>query len=284
LHFEGCTLDVPGRIFLDAHSQEVALTRREFALLVAFVGNPGRVLSRAQLRNAIDGGSADAYDRSIDMLVARLRRKIEPNAGKPQFIVTVPGGGYKFVPRVREGAPTAVQATSPASQDRNRRGAQHAERRQLTVLSCQILGFAALAAALDPEDLEKVISRVDAACGEVIARFGGTMVRALGDSVLAYFGHPKAHENDAESAVRAGLDLLRAIGGIEAAPIGRFRARIGIATGLMLVGELSSGGSKKPTAIGEALNLALHMQTAAPADSVVIGPRLRLPRTRAHRV
>ncbi len=99
LHFEGCTLDVPGRIFLDADRQEVALTRGEFTLLIAFVRNSGRVLSRDQLRNAIDGGSADAYDRSIDMLVARLRRKIEPDPAKARFIVTVPGVGYKFVPR-----------------------------------------------------------------------------------------------------------------------------------------------------------------------------------------
>ena len=233
-----------GRSFLDANRREVALTRREFELLVVFVRTPGRVLSRAQLRDAIDGGSADSYDRSIDMLVARLRRKIEPDAAKPQFIVTVPGAGYKFVPRVGHGEPAAAPApsTAPPALVHAEPVAQPAERRQLTFLSCQIVGFAALADALDPEDLDQVISPVYAACAESIARFGGTMVRSLGDSVLAYFGYPKAHENNAESAVRAALELLRAVRGIEAAPIGKFRARIGIATGLMVVGELSSGG------------------------------------------
>jgi DNA-binding response OmpR family regulator/class 3 adenylate cyclase len=275
LHFEGCTLDVPGRIFLNAERQEVALTSGEFTLLVTFVRNPGRVLSRAQLRNALDGGRADPDDRSVDMLVTRLRRKIEPNAAKPQFIVTVRGGGYKFVPRVREAESTpAPQAGSPQPEP-STRDAQFAERRQLTVLSCQILGFSALAANLDPEDLEEMINPAYAACAEIIARFGGMTVRAVGDSVLAYFGYPKAHENDAENAVRSGLQLLLTIGRMEAAPIGRFRARIGIATGLMLIGELTSGGRKEPTAIGEALNLALHMQAAAPPDSVVIGPRTR---------
>jgi class 3 adenylate cyclase/tetratricopeptide (TPR) repeat protein len=271
LKFEGFTLDAVGHIFLDPHGQEVALTRREFALLVAFVGNPGRVLSRAQLRNAIDGRSADAYDRSIDMLVARVRRKIEPDATKPHFIVTVPGVGYKFVPRVRAidaaAAPAPTATSAPAT--------QLAERRQLTILSCQILGFAALAAQSDPEDLEEVLSRVYKICAEAIARFGGTMGRSVGDGVVAYFGHPKAQENDAENAVRAALELLPAISGIEAAPTGKFRARVGIATGLMVVGERGAFGGKEPAVVGEALNLAVHMQQAAPVDSVVIGPRTR---------
>jgi len=274
-HFEGWTLDVTGRALLDVNRREVALTHGEFALLLAFARNPGRVLSRDQLRNAMDGGSADAYDRSIDMLVARLRRKIEPDAAKPKFIVTMPGAGYKFVPRVHSGKPATVPQPDSPGQISAKREAQHAERRQLTVLACQILGFAALAAELDPEDLEEVIRPAYATCAEVMARFNGTMVRAAGDSLLAYFGHPKSDENDAESAVRAALDLLRVIGKIEAAPIGRFRARIGIATGLMVIGELSSIGTKEPTAIGEALNLALHMQKSAPAGSVLIAASTR---------
>ena len=272
-HFEGCTLDMAGRIFLDANRHEVTLTRGEFALLVAFVRNPGRVLSRAQLRDAIDGRGAEAYDRSVDMLVARLRRKIEPNAAKMQFIVTVPGSGYKFVPRVRDGQPEPVSPEQPATRLRPHT-AQSAQRRQLTVLSCQILGFAALAAKLDPEDLEEVIRRVYKACAEIIGHFDGTVVRTLGDGVLGYFGHPQAQENSAESAVRAALELLGTIGGIEAAPIGRFRARAGIATGVVIIGELSSG-AREPTIVGEALNLALHMQNAAPADSVVIAASTR---------
>ncbi len=274
LHFEGCTLDLTGCVFLDADRREVPLTRGEFALLTAFVRNPGRVLARAQLRNAVDGGGADAFDRSIDMLVARLRRKIEPDAAEPQLIVTVPGTGYKFVPSVRA-EPRPAPGAPPPNHERAAGHVRPAERRQLTVLSCQILGFATLAAKLDPEDLERAATRVYAACAEVIAHFGGTMVQALGDSVLAYFGHPRAGENNAESAVRAALKLLRAVGSIEAAPIGRFQARVGIATGLMVVGELGSVGAKEPSAMGEALNLALHMQRSASADGVVIAATTR---------
>lgn len=274
VRFEGYTLDVLGRLCLDANRQAVKLTRAEFALLVAFVRNPGRVLTRTQLRNAIDGRSADAYDRSVDMLVARLRRKIEPDAAKAQFIITVPGSGYRFAAAVHDVTADPGAADPPAASGRER-SPQPAQRRQLTVLSCQVLGFAALAATSDPEDLEEVIARVHAACAEVITHFGGTTVRALGDSMLGYFGHPRAHENNAERAVRAALELLRTIANVETASPKKFRARIGIATGLMVIGELSAVGAKEPTGVGEALNLALHMQNAAPADSVVIAARTR---------
>lgn len=272
LHFAGCALDVTGRTFLNAEQREVPLTRGEFALLVAFARNCGRVLSRHQLRNAMDGGGAESYDRSIDMLVARLRRKVEPNPTKPQFILTVPGVGYKFIPHVRCGQPPT--GAPPASRDTGQvPGAgevPRSERRQVTVLSCQIIGFAALAAKLDPEDLDRAIGPVYAACAAVITRFSGTVVRTLGDSMLCYFGYPKAHEDDATRAVRAGLEISRAIRRIEVAPIGNFRTRIGVATGLMLVGQLKSIGSRDAGGMGEALNLALHMQRAAAAETVVI--------------
>jgi predicted ATPase/class 3 adenylate cyclase/DNA-binding response OmpR family regulator len=275
ISFEGCLLDVPGHVFLNASRQAVSLTRAEFALLVSFVRNAGRVLSRSQLRAAIDGGKADAYDRSIDMLIARLRRKIEPKSVQARFIVTVPGVGYKFVPRVRRGESPGNPSARATYSDYSGRDTRPAERRQLTVLSCQILGFAALAAQLDPEDLEILISRIYTACAEVITRFGGTMMRTMGDSILANFGHPRAHENNAESAVRAALELLRAVSEFEAAPIGQFRARIGVATGLMIISELSSVETRELTAVGEALNLALHMQKSAPPDSVLIAATTR---------
>jgi len=275
LHFAGRTLDVTGRVFLDANGHEVALTRGEFALLVGFARNPGQVLSRAQLRNGMGSGSVDAYNRSIDMLVARLRRKIEPEPAKPQFISTIPGVGYKFFARVHDGGPTTGAPSAAPDQVGNASEAPRVERRHVTVLSCQILGLAELTAKLDPEDLQHALSPVYAACARIVARFGGTMLRTFGDDVLAYFGYPKAQENDAESAVRAALELLRALRTNEA-PIGNFRARIGIANGLMVVSELLDGGAQRqPTAIGAALNLALYMQKAAPAEGVVIAASTR---------
>ncbi len=271
MRFAGCTLDLGSRIFTDAERREVALTRGECALLAVLAGKAGQVMSRAQLRNAMDGGSTNPYDRSVDMLVARLRRKIQPDPAKPQLIVTVQGTGYKFVSPVRK----AEAGLAPSTTFSNEGAAKPVERRQLTVLSCQIIGFAALATRSDPEDLESAIRPVYAACGAIIARFGGTMVRALGDGVLGYFGYPKAHENDAQRAVRAALEMLRVVCGIEAAPIGHFRARIGIATGQTLVGELSATGIKEQAAVGEAVNLALHLQKAASAQSLLIAAKTR---------
>ena len=276
LHFADRTLDVAGRIFLDAAGREVALTRSEFELLVALARNPGRALSRAQLRNAVDGGRLDAFDRSIDMLVARLRRKIEPATAKPQFIVTVPGIGYKLVARVCDGVPAADKPPAALHRVGGTRDALRAERRQLTVLSCQILGFSALATTLDPEDLQRAIGPVYATCADIVARFGGMMLRTLGDNVLACFGYPTPQADNAENAVRAALELSRAVRKSDAAPVGNFRARIGIATGPMIIGEWPSGGTQRqPTAIGGALSLALHLQKAAPPEGIAIASTTR---------
>ena len=111
-----------------------------------------------------------------------------------------------------------------------------AERRQLTVMFCDLVGSTALAARLDPEDLRDVIAAYHRVVAEVIARFGGFVARYMGDGVLAYFGYPQAHEDDAEQAVRAGLAAVEAIREL---PISeRLQARIGLATGLAVVGDL----------------------------------------------
>jgi predicted ATPase/class 3 adenylate cyclase len=208
------------------------------------------------------------------MLVVRLRRKIEPDPAKARFIITVPGTGYKFAAHVRRMDSVPEPIANIIHPDRAHRDTHIAERRQLTVLACQILGFAALS-ELDPEDLQRVLNRIHGACAEVVTRFRGTMVRAVGDSMLVYFGYPEAYENDAESAVRAGLNLLHSIGKLEVPSIQRLRARIGIATGLMVVGDVSIVGGQEPNAVGEALNVALHLQSAAPAGSTVIAASTR---------
>ena len=102
LHFAGCTLDISGHSFRGPNGLEVPLTHRELLLLVAFVQNCGRVLSRRELGHAVDGRGVSAYDRSIDMLVARLRRKIRTHATTAHIITTVQGAGYKFVASVAQ--------------------------------------------------------------------------------------------------------------------------------------------------------------------------------------
>ena len=266
LGFDGRMLDLAGRTFYDVEQREVSLTRAEFQLLATFVRRPGRVLSRDQLRDAVVGRGSESYDRSIDMLVVRLRRKIEPDPKVPRFILTVPGEGYKFAARPQRVDPPA----KPVAPDREpaKLSMSFFERRQMTVLACQISGFAALATTHDPEDMHAATNDVCRAIQDIVAPFHGMMVRAPGDSLLVYFGYPEAREDDAERAVRAALELVRFVPSVEVGLPAKLHLRVGVATGVMLVG--SGDASQNYSAIGESLNLALHLRSIAPADGVVI--------------
>src|SRR5262249_3662966 len=141
LRIEDCELNLAQQTFVDGNGREVRLTRAEAALLGAFVASPCRVLSRDQLRRAVVGHGVEPFDRSVDMLVARLRRKIEPNLKTPRFILCMPGVGYKFAvkPQIAENgnAPSAVlpKEGGPLSPSGQGIASRHSEpeRRQLTV-------------------------------------------------------------------------------------------------------------------------------------------------------
>jgi class 3 adenylate cyclase/predicted ATPase len=150
------------------------------------------------------------------------------------------------------------------------------ERRQLTVLFCDLVGSTELSARLDPEDLREVIGAYQAACAAVIARLDGHIAKFLGDGVLAYFGWPRAHEDDAERAVRSGLALVAAVTGVETRADVRLHARIGIATGQVVVGDLTSAGSAdRDSVAGETPNLAARLQALAKPGTVVISQATR---------
>ena len=174
-------------------------------------------------------------------------------------------------------APTDLLAEAAS-----RRGA---ERRQLTVMFFDLVGSTALAARLDPEDMGRVIRAYQECCAEVVERWGGHVAKYMGDGVLAYFGWPQAHEDEAERAVRAGLELVEAVSALGAPGLalggGRAKrlplaARIGIATGLVMVGELiGEGAAKEQTVVGETPNLAARLQALAAPGSVVISQATR---------
>ncbi len=146
-----------------------------------------------------------------------------------------------------------------------------AERRQLTVLFCDLVGSTALSARLDPEDMREVINVYQHCCADVIAKAGGYVSRYVGDGVLAYFGYPEAHENDAERAVGAGLSLIRLVGDLAVGEIGPLRVRIGIATGVVVVGDLSGQGeAQQRGVVGETPNLASRLQSVAEPGEIVI--------------
>jgi DNA-binding response OmpR family regulator/class 3 adenylate cyclase len=274
--FEGFTVDLAGRSLRDRDGNEVPLTRAEFALLVVLARHPGRVLSRDQLLDAALGRRAEPYDRSIDVLVGRLRRKIEPEPKVPRFIVTVLGEGYKFGAHVREaGSPIQTTLDAPAQQEPIAQPLS-AERRQLTVVCSGLAGFTALASRLDPEDLQVVLADYHRCCAELIASFGGIVAPFSGDRVLAYFGYPEAHENDAERSVRAGLALVDAVARLTIRLAPSLHVRVGIASGLVVVGGAGPDGAVlAPVAIGEAPDLAAQLQSRASPDTVLVAASTR---------
>jgi DNA-binding response OmpR family regulator/class 3 adenylate cyclase/predicted ATPase len=255
--FEGCVFDVAGRAFLDCAGRETPLTRSEAMLLTTLVRSLGRVLSRDELYRAIAGRGVEAYDRSVDILVGRLRRKIEPNPKSPRFILTVSGAGYKFAALTRSvksndtlskaiggtergvslfdwrsnderPATTAIGAATPVSPS---------EQRQATVLCCGLANTAALLGSGDLEEVANAIGLLRRITDEVIVRLGGSIVRSAGEDVVALFGYPQAHEDDAERAVQAGLDVVTSFSQIQTSLGTPLPVQAVIATGPVLIGS-----------------------------------------------
>jgi class 3 adenylate cyclase/tetratricopeptide (TPR) repeat protein len=145
-----------------------------------------------------------------------------------------------------------------------------------TRLFCDLVGSTALSARLDPEDLRSVIGAYHRCAASVIERAGGFVAKYMGDGVLAYFGYPRADEHDAERAVRAGLQLVEAVAGLDTAAEMRLQVRVGIATGLVVVGDLiGQGAAQEQAVVGETPNLAARLQALAAPGTVVIGPSTR---------
>jgi class 3 adenylate cyclase len=149
------------------------------------------------------------------------------------------------------------------------------ERRQLTVMFCDLVGSTALSARVDPEEMHDVVERYYGAIADAVAQFDGFIARYLGDGALVYFGWPQADESDAERAIRAGLALVAAVQAITADPH-KLQVRIGIATGLVVIGNtVGVGAASEQLAVGDTLNLAARLQAVAAPDSVVIADATR---------
>jgi class 3 adenylate cyclase/tetratricopeptide (TPR) repeat protein len=196
------------------------------------------------------------------------QRELPPNA-PPTFA----GNGQARAPKVSAEVPAARSDTaSPAAEV----GAGGPERRQLTIMVCNMVASMPLLADLDPEDMHERIAAFHKVAAEVVARFDGFVAQYLSDGVLVYFGYPTAHEHDAEQAVRAGLAMLDAVGPLEAAPGVPLQARAGIATGQVIIGEQrGTGSAAQRVAIGETPNLAAQLQAAASPGEIVIAASTR---------
>jgi class 3 adenylate cyclase len=168
----------------------------------------------------------------------------------------------------------AANVQTAAEAAPNKIATESAERRQVTVMFSDLVGSTALSARMDPEDLREVISAYQKCVAETVQRFGGFVAKYMGDGVLVYFGYPQAHEDDAERAVRAGLELAATVGSLKAAS--PLQTRVGIATGLVVVGDLVGlGEARERGIVGETPNLAARLQGFAEPNAVVIAESTR---------
>ena len=154
------------------------------------------------------------------------------------------------------------------------RGTPEAERRQLTVLFCDLVDSTRLSQQLDPEDLRHVVRAYQETAAEVIQRFEGHIAQYLGDGLLVYFGYPRAHEDDAQRAVHTGLGIVEATGTLNSRLQAEYgvalAVRLGLHTGPVVVGEMGSGGRHEHLALGETPNIAARLEGLAAPNTVVI--------------
>jgi class 3 adenylate cyclase len=276
--FAGFTLDLR-RGSLCSGNAEIELRPKSFLLLRYLVENSSRLVSRDELIKAL-WPNVIATDESVTRCVSDVRMALGDSAQR--IIKTLPKRGYVLTASVSElgppspsGSATWVIATS--SDLRPGGSGEHpAERRQLTVLSCKVAGLAAVSARLDPEDLRGVTATCRRHCAEIVRRHGGYLARYNSDGVLAYFGYPEAAEHDAENAVRSGLALVGSAATLAATCGAAVELRIGIATGLVVIGEEpAAGDATEPTAVGETPDLAGQLQNAAQTGGVVVSETTR---------
>ncbi len=179
------------------------------------------------------------------------------------------GPRKRFLRAVADGPAVAPDAMPVADNQPTTGVHRDAERRQLTVMFCDLAGSTALSERMDPEDLRALLQDFQKACGAVVERYDGHVAQYLGDGLMVYFGWPRAHDDDAERAIRTALDIVAAVGSVEVPET--MKVRVGIATGPVVVGETGAGDASVPKmAVGETPNLAARAQGLAEPNQVVI--------------
>jgi class 3 adenylate cyclase/predicted ATPase len=183
------------------------------------------------------------------------------------------GHRLKMLRAIRALAGNATTGAQPAGKTETQ---DIAERRQLTVMFCDMVGSTALAAQLDPEDMGDLIRAFQRAVAAAVARFDGHIARLMGDAILVYFGYPRAHEDDAERSARAGIGIMKAVGELRRQRGVALQVRVGIATGLVVVGEIMGvGEARERGVVGETPNLAARLQALAEPGSIVVSESTR---------
>ena len=274
--FDNCILDTGRRELRRGHTL-VSVQPQVFDLLEYLIRNRGHVVSRDDLLDAIWGGRI-VSESTLATRINAARSAIGDDGESQRLIRTLPRQGIRFVGEVREveeEQPRARRAAaSPSGAVATVAPRVEAERRHLTVVSCDFVGLRELATRLDPEELRTVIGACHACCYQAAARWDGSVARFADDGATIHFSYPQAHEDDAERAVRAGLDLIARIKRLETGRSIALATRIGIATGLVVLGELSgasgNGTAHDRAAFGQAPALAAALRSVTEPDTVLI--------------
>jgi len=236
---------------------------------IALLQHQGRI-SYGALKRRFDLDDAYLDDLKIELIEAQQLARDEND----RILVWVGQSAPALLPvpePTLSPAPTVPLGESPHNE---RRSSPEAERRQLTVLFCDLVDSTVLAGQLDPEDLREVIRAYQAACAMVIEPLDGHIAQYLGDGLLVYFGYPQAHEDDAQRAIRAGLGMVAAMQALNTQLAQRhgvrIAVRIGIHTGVVVVGEMGGGSRQEQLALGDTPNMAARLQGLAGPDTVVL--------------
>jgi len=280
--FEDHSLDAERRE-LRRGNEVVAVEPQVFDILQYLIENRGRVVSKDDLLARIWSGRI-VSESTLSSRITALRHAVRDNGAQQRVIRTVARKGFRFVGAVREvaGLDVAGSTSSTSVQAKDAAPAATAlpafpERRQLTIMACNVVGAMAIASRLDPEDLRAVMTQYYDCVNAAVERYGGYAAKHTTDGVLVYFGYPQAHEDDAERAVRAGLAAAKAVSELDSRMVVEpLKARVGIATGLVVVGEMNGADALFDRAvIGETPHLATRLLDAAGPGAVVISSATR---------
>ena len=298
--FHDYTLDPASREVRHG-ARRLALEPKVFQVLLYLLEHRDRMVPKAELFEQC-WPETFVSESALTRCLTRLRRAVQPSPTAPLVIETRHRQGYRFVAEVTvlaqappaSGDPAPLRAATPAvppvssdspepptprhsaslSTSSTRPTVPEAERRQLTVLFCDVVDSTTLAGQLDPEDYRDIMGRYHATCTAVIQRYGGHVAQYLGDGLLVYFGWPQAHEDDARRAVHAGLALVTAVRELGSELVQDFgihlAVRVGIHTGLVVVGTGAEDTPYGQLAVGATPNLAAKIQALAAPDAVVI--------------
>jgi class 3 adenylate cyclase len=264
LEFLGFTLD-PDRGSLLIGDRDIKLRPKTFDVLHVLLENAGRLVRREELINTV-WPNVIVNEESVTQCVSELRQALGDQ--EHSIIKTIARRGYLLDASVRK---LTCQDDLVARQARVvTRGP---ERRQVTILVCNVLGSSP--AEIDPEDLREIMTVCHACVSRVVEQHGGSVGQTTAEGLLAYFGFPQAHEDDAERAASAGLEAIRAVSALRIRSLALpLRLRVGIATGSAVLGDLGNGVNQHGL-VGEAAQIASRLSSLAEPNSVVIEPSTR---------